>query len=59
MAKSSVRIAPGDVKVGPTGKVTISNKKLAASLKAALGGKAGIKLKPGGTSAFLDVNFGC
>ena len=59
MAKTNVKIAPGDVKIGPTGKVTIENKKLAASLKAAMGGKAGIKLKPGGTSAFLDVNFGC
>ena len=53
------KINPKDIKIDATGKVTIDNKKLAASLKSVLDGKKGLKLKPGGTSAFLDVNFGC
>lgn len=61
MAKSTgnVKIDPQDITISPAGKVTITNKKLAAQLKRTLAGKDGIMLKPGGSSAFLDVNFGC
>ncbi len=59
MAKktSKVKIDPSKVSVDPGGKVTITDPKLAAAFKKALAGK--LPLKPIGTGAFLDVNFGC